>query len=194
MTVTTLFRCKFEASPQAMNKIRYVEGDIFSHAFDYPKRLLIPHVCNDRGKFGAGFVNALASHIPVAKIQYLEWFASRGTPNDPRFGLGKTQFVPHLRDGKPDVYVANMVAQTLGGKRPLSYIHLASCLERVRDVAMDCGFDIMAPAFGSGLAGGNWAFIEEMIKDAWITAGLDVTICILPTEKHLFPINADSDP
>jgi hypothetical protein len=26
---------------------------------------------------------------------------------------------------------------------------------------------IHAPKFGSGLAGGNWAFIQELIKDIW---------------------------
>jgi hypothetical protein len=27
---------------------------------------------------------------------------------------------------------------------------------------------IHAPKFGSGLAGGNWNFIEELIKDIWL--------------------------
>jgi hypothetical protein len=27
--------------------------------------------------------------------------------------------------------------------------------------------EIHSPKFGSGLAGGNWNFIEELIKDIW---------------------------
>ena len=33
--------------------------------------------------------------------------------------------------------------------------------------------------FGSDLAGGRWEFIEELIKEIWVDAGIDVTVYIL---------------
>jgi hypothetical protein len=32
----------------------------------------------------------------------------------------------------------------------------------------DIKYEIHAPKFGSGLAGGNWNFIENLIEDIWI--------------------------
>jgi hypothetical protein len=76
-----------------------------------------------------------------------------------------------------------MCAQTLGGYRPLFYNHLAKCMDDLasfitneRDEWHDIS-EIVCPRFGSGLAGGNAVFIEELIKDCWVKEGISVTIC-----------------
>jgi hypothetical protein len=38
---------------------------------------------------------------------------------------------------------------------------------------------IICPKFGSGLAGGKWDFIEELIIDCWCKQSIDVTVCYL---------------
>ena len=80
-----------------------------------------------------------------------------------------------------------MVAQTLGGVRPLYYNHLVACMEKVTECVLkgkedwpDKTIRIIAPAFGSNLAGGEWEFIEQLIHDCWIERKIDVTIYYLP--------------
>lgn len=73
---------------------------------------------------------------------------------------------------KPNIVVANMVAQTLGGERPISYKYLGRCMEAVslycESIKKHDGIPrIVAPMFGSGLARGKWSFIEQLIEDYW---------------------------
>jgi hypothetical protein len=113
-----------------MSLIQYVEGDLFGKVFDWPRTVILPHVVNSKGVWGAGFVVPLGRNIPVARDLYLEW--AKGSPNIQRpFELGQAQIVKYARDGKPDIFVANMLAQTLGGVRPLSYTSLVACMEEV---------------------------------------------------------------
>lgn len=138
--------------------MKYIKGDLFN--FITPNTI-IPHVCNNAGAMSAGFVVPLCRRYPVVKIEY----------TSSKLDLGDTQFI----NVEPDVYVANMIAQTLYDRpRPLRYDALVYCME---DVALDVEFNnlkILAPKFGSELAGGNWEFIECLIEDIW--EGLDVTI------------------
>jgi hypothetical protein len=153
------------------NEIRYVCGDLFKLA---PKKnILIPHVCNNARAWGAGFVLPLAKHYPQSRNFYMQ--AERLT-------LGETQFVACVGG----VYVANMVAQTLSGERPLRYNSLAKCMDEVAHFMVDytnisC---IHAPAFGSALAGGNWKFIAELIEDCWLCDNINVNIYYLPGTPH----------
>jgi len=167
--------------------INYINDDLFNHI---TPNTIIPHVVNCKGKMGSGFALALFQRFPQVREKYLDWFNDNKHIDDNPFRLGAVQYI---KIGE-DVWVANMVAQTLGGDRPLYYNHLARCMDEVAFAAMenvDFGVEmtgkpnkkILAPAFGSLRAGGNWSFIEELIKDSWIRRGLDVTICIHNGEK-----------
>jgi hypothetical protein len=149
--------------------IQYVEGDLFQFVASCPNKVLIPHVCNDVGAWGAGFVIPLGRTYPLAREEYLQMSTVDG------YQLGHTGFVKVA----PNVTVANMIAQGMGGQRPLRYNALSKCLDTVGDYADQYDMGIVAPMFGSGLAGGNWLFIEEMINDAWIDRGIKVTVCYL---------------
>lgn len=92
------------------------------------------------------------------------------------FALGETQVV---QASSPDLFVANMVAQILGGSRPLFYNHLVKCMEYVGNFAKEQNAKIMCPMFGSALAGGDWKFIEQLIEDIWLTKDIDVTVFYL---------------
>jgi len=106
--------------------IKYVEADLFEHIKTVDSDIVIPHVCNNLGKMGAGFVIPLEQNFPEAKECYLGWFegklaeSSDSHHQTDAFGLGETQFV-RVVDNPKVIVVANMVAQTLGGKRPLYY-------------------------------------------------------------------------
>lgn len=153
--------------------IKYIEGDLFKHVESLPKPVAIPHVCNDLGHWGKGFVVPLAKAFPEARFAFLDW--SMNKLNEKQFVLGNTQLVQEL-----EVVIFNMVAQhKTGGVRPLRYNALAKCMDFVGEMCLLPKLPIVAPMFGAGLAGGDWNFIEKLIQDCWLNIGLDVTICYL---------------
>lgn len=178
-----------------MGKIIYVEGDLFKAVKavqeddNFFGTIMVPHVCNNSGAWGAGFVVPLGKEFPYTRKCYLDWYD--GHPNDnlasylgtdnKRFVLGATQEVQvaSARNSKSMVY--NMIAQAgIGGKRPLRYDALAKCMDHVREAATKHHEpQIHAPLFGAGLAGGNWDFIAALIEDTWLSRGVPVTIYYL---------------
>lgn len=157
--------------------IKIVEGDLFERVKNEKGCVLIPHVCNNIGAWGAGFVVPLGVQFPEAKARYLQWV--KKDEDSLPFGLGSTQFVTI-----DNVVVCNMVAQNgTGGIRPLRYNALSRCLDEVAIMALSSGGQIICPAFGSGLAGGYWPFIEALIKDCWLEREISVTVCYLSHQK-----------
>lgn len=158
--------------------IKYVTGDLFDHVKNNPKNdYIIPHVCNNEGGWGAGFVIPLAKYFPKAqknykRLKYLD--------------LGKCQFVEN-NVNYPNVVVANMIAQTLGNEPVrLKYYALSNAMQKVAKYSLEYNtFDIICPKFGSALAGGDWNIIETLINEIWIDVGIDVTVFELPIKKGM---------
>ncbi len=135
--------------------------------------VIIPHVCNNVNAFGAGFAGAVAKLYPIVKENY-HLLGSKFLKSN----LGYTQFVTVKHNDKYNhkLIFANMISQngTIGSnnRRPLNYYALCKSMQGVNNF-IENNFDavnkvqIHAPKFGSGLAGGNWAFIQELIKDIW---------------------------
>lgn len=164
---------------KSKNIIKYIKNqDLFSIAEDRIKSgytgatVIIPHVCNNVNKFGAGFASYIASKFPVAK----ENFHMLGNKSK----LGKTQFVTCKTNNeyKYEIIVANMIAQngivSRYNPRPLHYAALvysmcevSSYIKNLKKINESLNIEIHAPKFGSGLAGGEWSFIEQLIYDIW---------------------------
>jgi hypothetical protein len=132
--------------------------------------VIIPHVCNNINGFGAGFAGAVAKNYPIVK----ENFHLLGN----KAVLGHVQFVVAKKDNthKHKIVFANMIAQngtiSKTNIRPLNYYALARCMANValfinQNFDKDNRVQIHAPKFGSGLAGGNWNFIKELVDDLW---------------------------
>jgi hypothetical protein len=135
----------------------YRQGDVIKAAQEAAKinKIIIPHVCNNRGGWGAGFVVALSKTWPEPENAYRKL---------PSYELGDTQFV----EVEENLTIANMIAQDGFGSRlnpvPLSYMDLNFCLEEVFIQARDDKAHIYAPMFGCGLAGGDWTVIEKTLQ------------------------------
>lgn len=150
-----------------MSRITYIWGDLFEHIpmlHDRDAPIVIPHICNNIGAWGSGFVVPMGKNYPISKKTYLAKFNTSGLK------LGEVQ-CPLVDTG---IYAANMIAQdgissrSTGDRskvnsKPIRYAALCDCLEKINVAFGDC--DIYAPKFGSGLAGGNWSFIEELIDE-----------------------------
>lgn len=176
-----------------MSKITYKHGDLFAgvqEALAAGKRVLIPHVCNDVGGWGSGFVVPLGRNYPFAKDAYLQWHKDKFaadwrtpllSPNV-SFELGETQIVVM---GK--VAVANMIGQhqlIRPDYVPVRYTAIANCLETVKSYCQSMSAEVHAPRFGAGLAGGNWVVIEALINEILVNNGIPVTVYELTVEEQ----------
>lgn len=154
--------------------IKYKQGDLFDHVEEFSGYTIIPHIVNNLGIWGSGFVIPLGKKFPSSKKMYLKHWES--------FKLGQTLLV---KCG--DVYVAHMFAQegisslstgpqSSVNSKPIRYVALVNCLQEIRNVVdsskVPCR--IVAPKFGSLRSGGDWTVIEALIEEIW--TDLDVTI------------------
>ena len=136
--------------------ITYLKGDA-----TYPQgsgiKLLV-HVANDKSVWAAGFVVAISKRWKEPEHMYRMM---------PVKELGTIQVV----SVEDNIVVVNMIAQTLFSKKykgnniPLSYTALEKCLRRVNRIAERYDMTVHGPRFGSGLAGGDWTVIENMINE-----------------------------
>lgn len=156
-----------------MEKINYVYGDALSPIGEETK--IVMHICNDSGAWGAGFTKSLSERWPEPEVFYRDWYRTED------FDLGKVMLCPILTpDWEPEIYVANMVAQSglrsFINPKPINYFALQTCLAQVREMALYTKASVHAPKIGSGLAGGDWATIETLIEQELTQKGIPVTI------------------
>ena len=138
--------------------------------------IFVPHVCNNADAFGAGFAAQVAQKYPIVKENY-----HMLGKNFLRQNFGYCQLVKVYEDAKykHKLIFANMIAQN-GFKnpqnpRPLNYLALVKSMNSMsQHIMLKTGFatknekiEIHCPKFGSGLAGGNWNFVSELIEDIW---------------------------
>ena len=139
-----------------MPGIRYKIGDATRPTV--PGNKIIAHICNDQGKWGAGFVLAVSRRWSAPEESYRE------CPEEWR--LGGVQVVPV----EQDISVANMIAQhrtgySPDGQPPIRYNALRTCLKLVNEIAKRTNATLHMPRIGCGLAGGRWEEVEMIILD-----------------------------
>lgn len=149
------------------------QGDLFDGVEKSDADLIvIPHVCNDIGAWGSGFVVPLGKKYPGALKEYNKW--NEIIKHEHRLGTSDLyESINHENDRCVTIY--NMVAQhgimSSQNRRPLNYGALAQTMKSLSiylrlndDVA---SAEIHAPRFGSDRAGGDWTIIREMIEFLW---------------------------
>ena len=155
-------------------KIKYIIGDATYPVGDGKK--IICHICNDLGAWGAGFVLALSKRWDEPEESYREM------PRE-EMKLGSVMVVP-VED---DILVANMIAQHgIGfdkeGMPPIRYSAVRAALTAVNKLAVEINATLHMPRIGTGLAGGSWKDIEQIINDV-VTVGVYVYDLKPKTEK-----------
>jgi O-acetyl-ADP-ribose deacetylase (regulator of RNase III) len=163
--------------------ISYRKGDATRPTVDPDRNALIVHICNTRGGWGRGFVVAVSKRWPEPEAAYRQWFAQKYWDGMP-FELGQIQAVKVASN----LQVVNLLAQEGYGRNnqqlhqsaepnstpPIRYISLETCLSKVANLAKQQHATVHAPRLGSGLAGGSWTKIEEILNRT--LAGIPVTI------------------
>jgi len=151
-------------------EIEYCKGDATRP--EGKENMLITHICNDMGGWGAGFVLALSKRWRFPEEDYLQWFASGED-----FSLGKVRIV----QVENDMWVANMIGQhdiipNGEGFPPIRYDAVRICLQKVAVFAEQHNCSVHMPRMGSGLAGGKWELIAEIVSEELIDKGIPVTV------------------
>jgi O-acetyl-ADP-ribose deacetylase (regulator of RNase III) len=139
--------------------INYVIGDA-THPIGEGQKLIL-HIVNDKNKWGLGFVLSLSKRWKEPEKLYRE---------QNNYVLGKIQ----MTRVENDICVVNMIAQhdikptkDSNGSivPPIRYDALKACLMIINAIAVRTHATIHMPKIGSGLAGGNWDIIEQIIKE-----------------------------
>jgi hypothetical protein len=138
--------------------------------------VFVPHVCNNIDIFDAGFAAQVAIEYPVVKADYHMLGKNFLLSN-----LGYCQIIKVYEEPlhRHKLFFINMIAQNgvknYSNNRPLNYFALGQSMYKLSQyIQMNTGFseksekiEIHCPKFGSGLSGGNWNFISDLIHDIW---------------------------
>lgn len=164
-----------------MPEIHYLEGDATDPVGSGPR--ILAHICNDYGGWGRGFVLALSARDKRPEEMYRRCVHQTVTP------LGETYMSLFDPSGyghaDVDIFVANMVAQhgnkSIENPVAVSYKALWECLGNVGEEAADMGASVHMPRIGTGLGGGDWTKIENLVRRALVELhGRDVFVYDLP--------------
>jgi hypothetical protein len=138
--------------------------------------VFIPHVCNNIDLFGAGFAQQIAERFPSVKQDY-HMLGKNFLKNN--MGYAQIIKVYEEKKYKHKLFIVNMIAQngirSQSNLRPLNYWGLVKSMTSLASyITTNTGFinknenvEIHCPKFGSGLAGGDWHFISDLIEDIW---------------------------
>jgi hypothetical protein len=135
---------------------------------------MILHLVNDKTpNWGGPFAQGLKQQWPQAQVGFKGWATRENLL------LGKV----HVVDVAPDTAVATMVAQKGYGtsSRPrIRYGALRQALAEVAAIAAKRGATVHMPRIGAGQAGGDWTIIRELVDEALVRHGVNVTTYTLP--------------
>ncbi len=154
--------------------ISYLRGDA-TRPRGEGKRI-VAHIVNDQTpNWGRGFGWAVREAWPQVQKQFRDWVERHPT----EFKLGKVA-VSSVDDV---VDVAHLICQRGYGesRRPrIRYGHLASCLEKLADLALERNATVHMPAIGTGEARGSWETVSGLLEEILCRRGVRVTVYLLP--------------
>jgi O-acetyl-ADP-ribose deacetylase (regulator of RNase III) len=129
------------------------------------------------GEWGSGVVMAISRRWVDPERLYRKW-SREGMFDGKKYELGNIQVV-HVES---NIDVVNMIGQkgirgrTQENLPPVRYGAIRRCLKQVAEIAKKEGASVVAPKFGSGLAGGKWEIIEQIIQETLCVNDINVTI------------------
>lgn len=157
--------------------IEYRIGDIFD--IKENQHVIVAHVVNNVGAFGAGFAKAMAEKWPSAKTHYhanFSWYNLGDVLMSPVWipETGRPATVAHLfaQDGLP----------SRDNPKPLKMLPLNASLIELRDTMLECpeGYEVWMPRIGTGYGRGDWVAISALIDEVLCRHGIKVAVYDLP--------------
>jgi O-acetyl-ADP-ribose deacetylase (regulator of RNase III) len=155
--------------------INYIDGDLIKLAKEARFDVIV-HGCNCLSTMGAGIAPQMAQAFGCDKFEMENWgpaIEKLGNVDYQTFVLGKNA-IWSLEDAdnkhnEPEVTVVNAYTQYSYGRNhsdgvaiPFDYEAFTICMRKMNYLFV--GKHIGMPKIGSGLAGGNWNRIENIIN------------------------------
>jgi O-acetyl-ADP-ribose deacetylase (regulator of RNase III) len=173
------FLCPSEPQPVNDISIKYIRGDATAPRGSDQKLLL--QIVNDDAITwgGGGFALAVKRRWPSAQRE----FTSYVTSNKRSLRLGNVITCK----AEEDLTLVSIVAQHGYGPSPIPRIRygvLKDALDNVSQLAKTQNASVHMPRLGTGLAGGAWSVVEEIVSDSLIQSGVTVTVYDPPQGKE----------
>jgi O-acetyl-ADP-ribose deacetylase (regulator of RNase III) len=170
---------RFRIQDAEQDTLHVVQGNVLAPGGSGPK--VICQLVNDHARvWGGGVARASAKKYPIAQQQFSHWIGQ--IPKRDR--LGRVHFASAGRD----LTIASLVAQAGFGPSSsprIRYVPLEHAFSVVADFAIDHDASVHTPRIGAGQSGGDWATVEEIIRDTLTTKGVRVTVYDLPPRRLL---------
>jgi hypothetical protein len=154
--------------------ITYLKGDA-SAPRGGGSQLLVQLVNDSAFTWGGGFSLVVRQKWPPAQQAFRSWAYN----NKRNLSLGNV----HLAPADSRITIASMIAQHGYGPSPrprIRYSALRSCLQHLSKIALERSATVHMPRIGSGLAGGSWNIVSELIDEALCRRGVNVFVYDLP--------------
>lgn len=144
--------------------ISVLRGDVFEGVSKGSGRRILLHNCNNIGKWGKGFV------LELSKV----WKQPEEIFKGSTLHLGDVQKI----EVDENIIVYNCVGQdgiySKDGIPPIRYDAIRTCFEKILENEPIC--DVYMPKIGTGLAGGKWNLIEQILLDTFVMKGFSVYV------------------
>jgi O-acetyl-ADP-ribose deacetylase (regulator of RNase III) len=154
-----------------MGELIHKSGDIF-----LAEPEIIVHGVNCKGVFNAGFAREVAKRFPEVKRRYMDRH-KLGVGWKP----GDTQFC-YVQLSKRGCYIVNAATQNTYVRTGVhvDYNAVSCCFAQIAEFCDTFFYPIIScPRIGSGLAGGDWGKIEEIIRLAIADKNVNVEVYTL---------------
>src|SRR6266446_2639226 len=162
------------------DSIEFVFGDATSPQGDGP-RILVQIVTDGAVTWGGGgFATAVRRAWPSAQDEFRLWVGG----GREHLSLGRV----HFATPQNGVQVASIVAQhgyAPTARPKIRYNALRLGLQEVARLAKEKGASVHMPRIGTGLGGGSWEIVEEVVWDTLGKAGVHVTVYDLPGRRSV---------
>ena len=175
--------------------LKNVRGDVTEPLITFENEIvIIPHCCNNLGIMGKGVALSLKKKWGKVYNVYKDMKTKNIGADNYLLGDISTavvEFCPNTTT--PKIIVVNMIGQdgtvSKDNPIPVKYRALVECMERIkekikRSISSEYKPVIHCPKFGSDLAGGDFRFILELIRELWLEHGLDVVIYDYEPDKE----------
>ncbi|RCK65043.1 ADP-ribose 1''-phosphate phosphatase [Candida viswanathii] len=146
-----------------MSIIKYIQGDLFTHAIPPGKKIILAHACNTQGSWGGGIAAVFRKKFPKANLDYSQYCHVHHNL------LGKSLLI---QSDQPSILIAclftsdfNQSPHQIVEYTKQSLLDLEKLLSSYNDLeTIDGKVVINMPKINAGIFGVPWEDTEEALK------------------------------
>jgi hypothetical protein len=125
--------------------------------------IVIPNISNIDTTIKTNFLRGAIEKFPIIQT----------TLDIQKYNLGKNCYIKTQRIMNNNIYFCQMFCDKNSRNRNINYIHLVNCMVDIRNFCLEIKrktekqIEIHCPKFGTGISGGRWSTISDLMTDCW---------------------------